>query len=163
MGKIIGISQAGTVAQQLNKKKHHIVLAGGCFDILHLGHISFLEEAKKQGTTLIVMLESDEQIKRWKGPTRPINTQLNRAKILAQLPIVDYVLLLPPLTKNEEYDELVIQIKPAIIATTAGDPYRHHKERQAKQVHATVTDVIVPVENQSTTRFAGMLKTYESQ
>ncbi len=158
MKKVLSLTEAITKTKQLQKAGKVIVLAGGCFDILHLGHISFLQEAKKHGKILMVMVEHDEQIKKWKGPNRPINTQETRAKILAQLPIVDYVILLPPLLNNEQYDELVIQIKPAIIATTAGDPYRHHKERQAKKIGATVVDVLTPVKNQSTTRFVSMLK-----
>lgn len=157
MTTIITTDQAielGTALAQENKK---IVLVGGCFDILHLGHLTFLEQAKTHGDSLIVMIEADETIAVSKGPKRPINTQNDRAKLLAALKVVDYVILLPPGMTNEAYDTLVFAIKPAIIATTKGDEHRNHKERQAAAIGAQVIDVVDLVENQSTTKVIEIL------
>ncbi|MBI5122741.1 adenylyltransferase/cytidyltransferase family protein [Candidatus Roizmanbacteria bacterium] len=153
-GKILTTEEGIKIANQLQSKNLKIVLVGGCFDILHIGHLTFLEEAKKQGDSLFVLVESDEHIKQLKGAQRPLNTQSDRAKLLSHLDIIDYVIILPPTT---DYDYLMQQIKPAIIATTAGDSNRMHKERQAKQIGAKVVDVTSEISNQSTTRLINVL------
>lgn len=158
MDKILLPEQAIQVSKQLHKQNKRIVLAGGCFDILHIGHIRFLNEAKAQGDISLVMLEHDAAIKKMKGEHRPLNKQSDRAEILATLEPVDYVVLLPAETSNEFYDGLINQLKPAIIATTVGDPNRTHKERQAKAIGAKVVDVIGPVSNQSTTKLISILQ-----
>lgn len=157
MGKIVNKDHAIQLAKELNKSGKRIVLVGGCFDILHIGHITFLEKAKEQAEILMVLLESDETIKKTKGSSRPINTQQDRAKILASLAVVDYVIKLPGITDNSLYDNLVMQIKPAIIATTAGDLNRGHKERQAEKIGAKVVDVTMSIQNKSTTKLIALL------
>ena len=158
MDKILTIDKAIQLAKTLHAKKQSIVLAGGCFDILHIGHIKFLEEAKKQGDVLFVLVENDKTIKKLKGKNRPINTQKDRSQILSHLSIVDYAIMLPVIDDDKAYDDLVINIKPAIIATTSGDISRLHKERQAKLVGAKVVDVTAPISNQSTTRLINILQ-----
>src|SRR3989344_398088 len=69
-----------------------IVLTNGCFDLLHKGHIIFLEGAKQQGDFLIVAINSDESVQRFKGPTRPINTLEDRMAVLAAVAAVDAVM-----------------------------------------------------------------------
>lgn len=157
MDKILTTDQAIQIASKLNKQGQRIVLAGGCFDILHLGHITFLEKAKEQGDILFVLLESDENIKKTKGPSRPINTQHDRAQILSSLIMVDYIIKLPAVADDKLYTDLVIHLKPAIIATTAGDRNRSHKERQAAKIHAKVIDVTMPISNKSTTNVIKIL------
>ena len=116
MSGIIEINQLDKL-----KDKEEIVLVGGCFDILHLGHITFLEEAKKLGKTLVILLESDETIKRLKGENRPINRQTDRAEMLTKLKTVDYVVMLPELKNNQDYIDLIKKINPKIIAISGGD------------------------------------------
>ena len=154
MNKVLSPEEAIQLAIKLNQESKRIVLAGGCFDILHIGHITYLEEAKKQGDVLFVFVENDQSIKKAKGSTRPINTQSDRTQILAHLYMVDYVI---KLAETTNYDELVTKIKPAIIAATKGDPNRSHKERQAKQIGAKVVDVTSQVSNQSTTKLISIL------
>jgi FAD synthetase len=161
MEKIIKLEQASKIALALRKKNKSIVLTGGCFDILHIGHITFLQKAKKQADLLFLLLEPDENITKSKGHERPINTQLDRAKILANLKLVDYVILLKPMMSNHEYDDLILGIKPTVIATTKGDKNRMHKERQAKMLYAKVIDVTPLIENQSTTKLVQILKNYQ--
>jgi len=155
--KIIPSSAIASLTQHIAQDKK-IVLVGGCFDILHIGHLIFLDAAKKEGDCLIVLLESDESIKKSKGPRRPLNTQEDRARLLAAFESVDYVVLLPTDMHDKTYDTLVMEIKPAIIATTKGDQYRFHKERQAKSVGASVIDVTDPIKDQSTTKVFEILK-----
>ena len=152
MGQIVNTEKITQIATELHKQSKRIVLVGGCFDILHIGHITFLEEAKKYGDCLMVLLESDEMIATTKGAKRPINIQEDRAKILAALALVDIVVLLTSPMTDQAYDDLVIAIKPAIIATTKGDTNKHHKERQAKLVEAQVIDVTPPISDKSTTK-----------
>lgn len=158
MGKIVPLARLQIVITKLKNDEKTVVLTGGCFDILHIGHIIFLEHAKAQGDILIVMLESDEQIKKYKGSNRPFNTQDDRSRILAALSAVDYVILLSPMYDNKAYDDLVSLIKPAIIATTEGDSGIAHKKRQAAAIGANLITVTSLIKDQSTSRLAKLLK-----
>lgn len=138
----------------LNMKQQFVnrttVLVGGCFDILHYGHLKFLEEAKKQGDILIVALESDQFIIKRKK-RNSIHTQEQRAELLASLHFVDSVLLLPYFQSNEEYKELVNQIKPTVIAVTEGDMNIEYKKQYAAKVNAKVAIVSPLLSDFSTT------------
>ncbi|MBI2034894.1 MAG: adenylyltransferase/cytidyltransferase family protein [Candidatus Levybacteria bacterium] len=157
MEKIISISKAIKTSQNLRDQGKRIVLVGGCFDILHVGHIIFLENAKQTADVLIALLENDQRIRQMKGENRPIQTQQDRARILAALESVDYVVTLPYFQNDDQYDKLILSIKPAIIATTKGDPFRNHKERQTKLTGGNLVDVLARVKNQSTSRLASVL------
>ncbi len=132
-----------------NKK---IVLVGGCFDILHLGHIIFLEKAKNLGEKLVVLLESDENIKKNKGKNRPINNQDNRAKVLKSLRMVDKVIKLPEMKTDDEYFALIKKIKPTIIAISDGDKRIFQKKEQAKKIGAKLIKVTKLIPYQSTSK-----------
>jgi FAD synthetase len=113
------------------------VLVGGCFDILHFGHLSFLKAAKNHGKYLVVALESDESILTSKK-TSPVHTQSQRAEVLAELTCVDAVLLLPLLKAFEDYLALVQYVQPSVIAVTQGDPQMVNKQTQAHLVNAEI-------------------------
>jgi len=81
------------IVSELKNKKKKIVFTNGCFDILHIGHIKYLEEAKSFGDILILGLNSDGSVKKLKGDNRPINTQNDRAYILASIEAVDFVVI----------------------------------------------------------------------
>ena len=115
-----------------NKK---IILVGGCFDILHFGHIQFLQKSKEAGDYLIVALEPDERITHNKHRT-PTHTQTERAYNLIALNCVDKVIMLPLLTGFEDYNNLVQNIKPHSIAITDNDPQLENKKRQASLINA---------------------------
>lgn len=138
------------------KSDKRIVLVGGCFDLIHFGHISFLEAAKSHGNYLLVALESDENVRRMKGESRPIHSQIQRKSMLESLSVVDEVILLPSMTKNEEYFDLVKMIKPAVIALTQGDPHLSHKKDQAESVGAKVV-VIPKIHTPSTSQLSKLL------
>ena len=70
-----------------------IVFTNGCFDILHAGHVDLLEDAAREGDILVVALNSDASVRGLKGPERPVNPQDQRARVLAALAVVDYVVL----------------------------------------------------------------------
>ena len=79
------------LSQELKKRGKKVVFTNGCFDILHVGHVKYLEEAKSYGDVLILGLNSDESVRRLKGENRPVNSEDDRAYILASLEAVDYV------------------------------------------------------------------------
>ena len=135
-----------------NRKHKTIVLVGGCFDVLHLGHITFLEKAKKKGDVLIVLLESDENIKKFKGNNRPVNNQENRAKMLMSLKMVDQVVKLPEMKTDDEYLEIIKKIRPTIIAVSENDKNLRNKTNQAKLVGAKIVKVTNLIPHQSTSR-----------
>lgn len=119
-----------------------LVFTNGCFDILHVGHIAYLEQSRALGKYLVVGLNSDASVRRLKGGTRPINTQEDRKRMLLALRCVDAVYI---------FDEdtplgLIKRVKPDII--TKGGDYR------AEDVvgHGLAKVVILPyVEGKSTT------------
>ena len=128
------------------------VLTGGCFDLIHYGHIVFLKEAKKQGDYLIVALESDDNVRRYKGKNRPIHKQRERAEMLRSLRMVDEVIELPPMNTDQKYFDFVKKIKPDVIAITKGDPQTENKKRQAELIGAEVKVVVPRLEPHSTSR-----------
>ncbi len=99
------------ITQIVNRYKSNgkkVVFTNGCFDILHVGHVKYLQEAKSFGDILIVGLNSDESVSRLKGPTRPVNIAPDRAYILAALEAVDFVV---PFEEDTPH-ELIKMIKP---------------------------------------------------
>lgn len=127
MAEIITVSGVKALGQSFKKQGKRVVLVGGCFDILHPGHVIFLQKAKKAGDILVVLLESDQKVRKIKGEKRPINSQKMRALILAALKSVDYVVLLPFMETESSYAELVKKIGPDVIAATSGYDTAHHK------------------------------------
>jgi len=157
MKRILDIESAISLSKRLRKQGKKIILAGGCFDVLHLGHIKFLEAAKKIGGVLFVFVESDETVGKIKGKNRPINNQETRAQVLSSIRAVDFVLLIPPLKTNEQYDKLVVSLHPTLIATTKGSGQIKHNKRQAKLVGAKVIEVIGQIPEESTSKIAGII------
>jgi len=99
------------LSDRLKKEGKKVVFTNGCFDILHVGHVKYLQEAKSYGDVLIVGLNSDSSVRELKGPTRPVNVQEDRAYILAALESVDYVVLF----SEETPHELIKNIGPDIL------------------------------------------------
>jgi len=141
------------MTKQNKKSGKKVVLVGGCFDILHYGHICFLKEAKKLGDHLVIMLESDKRIKKLKGPSRPFHNQNQRKEILESLSFVDEVIILKDEMADRDYEEVVRKISPDIIAITKGSKTKTHSEL----VNAKVIE-IDKVNNPSTTDIAKILE-----
>ena len=93
--------------RQQNKK---IVFTNGCFDLLHIGHVRYLEEAKKLGDILIVGINTDASVRKLKGPTRPIQNENDRAEILAALKSVDHTVLFGEETPLNLIQQIVPQV-----------------------------------------------------
>ena len=99
------------VVNRYRSNGKRVVFTNGCFDILHVGHVKYLQIAKSFGDILIVGLNSDESVSRLKGPTRPVNIAEDRAYLLAALEAVDFVV---PFESNTPYD-LIKMIKPDVL------------------------------------------------
>jgi len=123
-------------------KDDKIILVGGCFDILHFGHLYFLQKAKALGGVVVVALESDEFITTYKK-RKPTHNQNQRAAILSHLDLVDMIILLPFFHSHEEYNHMVELIKPDIIAVTKGDTQLENKKKQALTVGGKVAEIEV--------------------
>ncbi len=99
------------VVKKAQEKNQRIVFTNGCFDILHLGHVKYLEVAKSFGDILIVGLNADSSVRELKGPERPINPEYDRAYLLAALEVVDYVVIF---SEETPYD-LIKMIEPDVL------------------------------------------------
>lgn len=106
--KIKTLKEIVEITFELRKKNKKIVTTNGVFDILHIGHIRYLQEAKSHGDILIIAINSDESVKKLKGPNRPINNEILRAEMLAALEIVDYIFVF----KEDDPREVLSEIKP---------------------------------------------------
>ncbi|MFC0105323.1 D-glycero-beta-D-manno-heptose 1-phosphate adenylyltransferase [Kibdelosporangium aridum] len=84
-------SQLARIVAAHRRAGRRIVFTNGCFDVLHRGHVSYLEQAKRLGDVLIVAVNDDRSVRRLKGPDRPVNTADDRAAVLAALECVDHV------------------------------------------------------------------------
>jgi D-beta-D-heptose 7-phosphate kinase/D-beta-D-heptose 1-phosphate adenosyltransferase len=131
------------LAQIWHKGGEKIVFTNGCFDILHVGHVSYLEKAAKLGKHLIVGLNSDESVKRLKGETRPLVHELDRARILASLACVDAVVIF----HEDTPAKLIKTIRPDILVK--GGDYR--PDEVAGREYAGKVEIIEFEEGYSTT------------
>ena len=131
--------------QKANGKK--IVFTNGCFDILHVGHLTYMNEAKAQGDILIVGVNSDESVRRLKGLSRPINTEKDRAELLSGLKAVDFTVIFDEDTPVELIDEL----KPSI--HVKGGDYKKEDlpETVVVEKHGGEVRILKFVEGKSTT------------
>jgi D-glycero-beta-D-manno-heptose 1-phosphate adenylyltransferase len=98
------IKSRGSLKEQVDlwkKAGEKVVFSNGCFDILHLGHIDYLEKARSLGNRLVIGLNNDESVRQLKGPERPVNNEIARARILAALEFVDGVTIFSEDTPKE--------------------------------------------------------------
>ena len=88
---LISLEDAVKIRENLRQHNKKVVITNGCFDILHVGHVRYLQQTKSFGDILIVLMNSDLSVKKIKGEDRPINNENDRAEILSALSCVDYV------------------------------------------------------------------------
>ena len=110
MHKILDWKELKTKIDEARAAGKKVVFTNGCFDILHIGHIRYLRDAKALGDVLIIGLNSDKSVSKIK-PGRPVNTQNHRAEVLASLEMVDYVTLFD----EETPYELINLLKPDVL------------------------------------------------
>jgi rfaE bifunctional protein nucleotidyltransferase chain/domain len=129
----------------------------GCFDLLHMGHTKILQFARAQGDLLILGLNTDDSIRRLKGPERPILNQEERGTILAELESVDYVVFFDEDTPVETIDE----IRPDVIIKGGDyDPNDYESMPEAKIVHEYGGGVVIfnRLEGRSTTNIVEKIR-----
>src|SRR5690606_15777617 len=115
--KIVSQSLLRETLRELKAKGKKVVFTNGCFDLVHLGHLDYLEKARGKGDALVIGLNSDQSIRRLKGASRPVMDENSRARLLAALEFVDYVVLFDEDTPLE----LIRDILPDILVK--GDDY----------------------------------------
>lgn len=113
--KVLAWDKALSLRKKARESRKRVVFTNGCFDIIHSGHIRLLEASKDMGDVLIVGLNSDSSIRRLKGPGRPINSQRDRARVLAALEAVGAVVLFSQDTPRE----LLNVLRPDILVKGA--------------------------------------------
>jgi len=114
MNKVIDRAELKNIIARLKKEDKKIVFTNGCFDLIHVGHVRYLSEAKKLGDILVVGLNSDKSVSGIK-PGRPINSEKDRAEVLAALYMVDYVTLFDEDTPYE----LIKEVQPDVLVKGA--------------------------------------------
>jgi len=142
------------IIKQIKSDGKKIVFTNGVFDILHLGHVQYLEEAKKFGDVLILGLNSDSSVKKLKGPSRPINRWEYRALILSGLESVDYIVKM----EDDTPIQLIQKIKPDI--HVKGGDYKNKSIPEEKTVIENGGKVMLAsfIEDLSTTSLIKKLK-----
>lgn len=115
--KVFAAEEIGAVAEALREQGKRVVFTNGCFDLLHAGHIQYLQASRDQGDVLIVGLNSDDSVRRLKGPSRPVIGEEDRAHLLAALASVDYVTIF----EEDTPLELIRAIRPHVL--TKGTDY----------------------------------------
>jgi rfaE bifunctional protein nucleotidyltransferase chain/domain len=112
MGRVLDLEGARAVADKARAAGRRVVLANGCFDLLHVGHVRYLEDARALGDLLIVGVNGDDAVRRLKGPGRPLMPAVERAEMLAALRAVDHVVVF----EDDTADRLVALLRPAVHA-----------------------------------------------
>lgn len=128
--KIKNIDELRVIASELRARGRKIVFANGCFDLIHVGHIRYLESARALGDVLILGVNSDASVAALKGEGRPLQPEADRAEILASLDCVDYVLLFDATTA----DDILKVLRPDIHAK--GSDYNEENVPERDTVHA---------------------------
>lgn len=110
--KILSLEQLRGKAGEIRRQRRQLVLTNGCFDLLHAGHVRYLQQARELGHFLAVALNGDESVRALKGPGRPLNCAEDRAEVLAALQCVDFVTIFPELRATQ----VIEAVQPAIYA-----------------------------------------------
>ena len=154
MGQIIRRDDIVELVKNLHAQGKTIVTTNGCFDILHVGHVRYLQKTKSFADVLIVLLNSDKSVKSIKGPTRPINCEDDRAEILCALSVVDYVVLFDEDSPRNLLDE----IKPDVYTKGADYTMETLPEADIMRKNGTRVEFISFVEVKSTTNVIKKMK-----
>jgi D-beta-D-heptose 7-phosphate kinase/D-beta-D-heptose 1-phosphate adenosyltransferase len=125
--KIVHLDELEKIVKKAKSQGKRIVWTNGCFDLLHAGHVIYLEKARALGDMLIVGLNSDASVKKWKSPDRPLVSQFYRARVVTALACVDYVVIFDASSPVK----LLERVQPDIF--TKGDDYSVETMDQAER------------------------------
>ena len=142
--KILSLEALQPLVKEMKQQGRKVVLANGCFDWLHVGHVRYLREARQLGDCLVVAVNADASVRALKGPPRPLMPEQERAEILAALACVDYVLVFEELNvervlrslqphvhcKGTDYSDQTVPEREVVLSyggriAIAGDPKDH--------------------------------------
>jgi len=144
--KIFSRQQMIAARESIKKQGKKLVFTNGAFDILHAGHVTYLNFARNQGDALVVGLNSDSSVKRYKGDKRPVNKEQDRALVLASLECVDYVVIF----SEDEPKELIGEIIPDVLVK--GADWAHYVSgRDVVEAHGGKVVLADMVQGRSTT------------
>ena len=157
MSRVLNRKEASELIEKLKKEGKKIVFTNGCFDILHVGHMTYLEEAKTFGDYLFVGINSDDSVRRLKGSTRPINAEMDRAELLAGLKSVDYTVIF----SEDTPVEIISELKPSI--HIKGGDYKKEELPETKVVESYGGEVFIVslVEGKSTSNVVKKIQNKE--
>ena len=147
MGQIISRENIADFVDKLHKSGKTVVATNGCFDILHVGHVRYLQKTKSFADYSIVLLNSDKSVRSIKGPTRPINSENDRGEILCALSCVDYVVMFDEDSPRNLLDE----IKPDVYTKGADYSMETLPEADIMRKNGTKVEFIEFVQGKSTT------------
>lgn len=154
---MVSVEAAAAFAREVRRGGGRVALANGCFDLLHAGHVAFLEQARAAADALIVGVNSDGSVRRLKGPERPVVAHQDRARVVAALRAVDRVVVF----EEETAAALIEAIRPDLYVKGSDYSLERLPEREAAQrVGARI--VLVPLlPGRSTTGLLGRLKAHQ--
>ena len=147
MGQLLQRENVADFVKKLHQSGKTVVVTNGCFDILHVGHVRYLQQTKSFADYSMVLLNSDKSVRSIKGPTRPINNELDRAEVLCALSCVDYVVLFDEDSPRDLLDE----IKPDVYTKGADYTMETLPEADIMRKNGTRVEFIKFVEGKSTT------------
>lgn len=150
--KVLSFDQMKDLLVMLKEKKRKIVFTNGCFDVIHMGHVTYLQKAKSMGDVLILGLNSDASVKRLKGDNRPINDEKARAKVLSAMSCVDYIVIFE---EDTPYN-LIKMVQPDVLVK--GGDYK--VEDVVGREFAKEVTLIDFVKGHSSTRIIDRLKNH---
>jgi rfaE bifunctional protein nucleotidyltransferase chain/domain len=154
MEKVLNKENFESIIKSIKDNGQTIVLTNGCFDILHIGHARYLKEAKKLGDYLFIGINSDDSVKKLKGPDRPLNNQNDRAELLSYFSDVDYLIIF----EEDTADNLITLIKPDIYVK--GGDYTKESLPESKTLDLVGSNIafISFVDGYSTTKLIEKIK-----
>lgn len=112
MSAILDLDELARQTDKLRAEGRRLVLTNGCFDLLHVGHVDYLERARALGDALAIAVNSDRSVRELKGPTRPVNSAEDRARVLSALRAADFVTVFDSLRATD----VIRAIRPAVYA-----------------------------------------------
>jgi len=145
--KIVGRASLVEAVRNLQRAGKKVVFTNGCFDLLHVGHVRYLQEARELGDALVVGVNSDASVRRLKGPGRPLTPAKERAEILAALACVDFVTIFGSATPLQ----LIRALGPDILVKGGDWPVDAIVGREVVEGHGGKVIAIPFVKNRSTT------------
>ncbi len=154
MNKILEREALRNKLEELRNKGKKIAFTNGCFDILHVGHVRYLREAKKTADVLVLALNSDSSVRSIKGEKRPLMNENERAELLAALEFIDFITIFPELTPLE----LINYLKPDVLIKGGDWPEEKIVGREEIKKWGGRVAIIPEVEGKSTTNIVEKIK-----